>query len=100
MRKTDSIWEVSDEMVQLFLRTWLEGNVFFGLISDKDGLGIHHPALGDLDLSFSVKLRFLAVLRNTFIETVEFLWLRVLEQEKDTWLGINLVTGVCLMLSL
>lgn len=37
-------------MVQLFLRMWLEGNVFFGHVSDKDGLGIHHPALGDLDL--------------------------------------------------
>ena len=87
-------------MVQLFLRIWLEGNVFFGHVSDEDGLGIHHPALGDLDLSFSVNLHFLAMLRNTFIETVEFLWLCVLEQEKDTWLGINLVMGVCLMLSL
>lgn len=74
--------------------------MFFGDVSDKDGLGIHHPALGDLDLSFSVNLHFLAMLRNIFIEIVGFLWLRVLEQEKDSWLGINLVIGVCLMLSL
>lgn len=100
MLKAGSLWEVAAETLQLFLRTWLEGNVFFGHISDEDGLRIHHPALGDLDLSSSVNLRFLAMSRNTFIKTVEFLWLRVLEQEKDTWLGINLVTGVCLMLSL
>lgn len=86
-------------MVQLFLRMWLEANVFFGHVPDKDGLGIHHLALGDLDLSFSVNLHFLAMMRNTLIETVEFLWLRVLEQGKDTRLGINLVMGVCLMLS-
>lgn len=100
MLKTDSLQEVSDETVQLFLRAWLEGNVFFGHLSDEDGLGIHHPALGDLGLSSSANLRFLAMLRSTFIETVEFLWLCVLEQEKDTWLGINLVMGVCLTSSL
>lgn len=99
MLKTDSLCEVSDEMVQLFLRMWLEANVFFGHIPDKDGLGIRHLALGDLDLSFSVNLHFLAMMRNTLIETAEFLWLHVLEQGKDTRLGINLVMGVCLMLS-
>lgn len=68
-------------MVQLFLRTWLEGNIFFGHISDEDGLSIHNPALGDLDISFPVNLHFLAMLRNTFIET----WILVascLEPEK------------------
>lgn len=100
MLKTDSLCEVSDEMVQLFLRIWLEANVFFGHVPDKDGLSIHHPALGDLDLSFSVNLHFLAMMKNTLIETVEFLWLCVLEQGKDTQLGINLVMRVCLMLSL
>lgn len=81
MLKTGSLWEVSDEMVRLPMRTWLEGNVFFGHVSDKDGLRTHHPALGDLDLSFSV--HFLAMLRNVFIGTVEILWLCVSEQEED-----------------
>lgn len=72
-----SLWEVSDEMVQLFPRTWLEGNVFFGHVSDEDGLGAHPSALRDLDLSFSVNLCFLTLLRNTFIKAVVFLRLRV-----------------------
>lgn len=52
-------------MVQLFLKAWWEEIAFFDHVSDKDGLGISHAALGDLDLCFSVNPHFLALLKKT-----------------------------------
>lgn len=83
-------------MVQLFPRMWWEENVFFGHVSDKDGLGIFHPTQGDLNLCFSVNPHFLAPLETLSLRLLNSCGFVLWSRKKILGLGSTLWRGCAL----